>query len=215
MNINKILHKVLKFLFCILLVFTTVSSLKVNAKDNTELQFSNIYSNKARGEIKIIGNVLVGPDKTLYNEQKIKELVYQNPNGDIPKTINNNVFQVNLDLDNDANTRNSTSVKVSIGPKDQIDKAFLVWGATVSKGNDLDGKTGLAANQAEVNAGPVIKFKTPKMGSYTTISPVKRNQFSGAKQDYTAYADVTELVRAGGSGNRLVVILKNILIKMC
>ncbi|MDO5712941.1 MAG: S-layer homology domain-containing protein [Tissierellia bacterium] len=172
--------KYLRLLFILMLILGIIIPTSIFA---AEKPFTRIFNTKIKGEIKITGNTLQRPaDKT---EKAENALAGKTTDG-------NNQFKMKkLDVDTDAGTSSSSSANLVFAPKAKVEKAFLVWGATTTGGTP-----------ATVNAGhpPTIKFKTPKSKNYQVISPTGWNQFSEGKKDYSAYADVTELVKSGGAG---------------
>lgn len=178
---------------------------------NNQLEFHNIYSAQMNGEIKITGNTLRMPDKKYYSSTQID--AYGKTGlaaGGRGTSMNNNLYMGELDEDNDPDTRNSSAADVQINNSARIEKAFLVWGGSSAAGDLVNGNgkmTGKtpqespkAAPEDEVLKGPVIKFKTPKMDTYTVINPIETNRIRAYKNDYTAYADVTKLLQEGGAG---------------
>ena len=161
------------------------------------------------GEIKITGNTLRMPDARYYSAQMIN--AYGKAARPFPgSSQNNNLYMGEVDGDDDPQTRNSSAADITIKNSASMERAFLVWGGTSSAGNATNdaGKTfGIipqetpkAAPEDEVANGPVIKFKTPQMAAYTVIAPDMSNRLGVYRRDYTACADVTQLVRAGGAG---------------
>lgn len=174
-----------------------------------QMEFQNIYSAQMNGEIRITGNTLRIPDTRYYLPTLIMAYGMTGAGGR-GTSQNNNLYMGELDLDTDPLTRNSSSADISLKAGASIEKAFLVWGGSAEAGNAFNdagkavGKTPqdtpLAAPEEEVRQGPVIQFKTPAMDAYTAISPDLANRISQYRKDYTACADVTDLVRAGGAG---------------
>ncbi|MEE0511343.1 MAG: DUF11 domain-containing protein, partial [Peptococcaceae bacterium] len=185
------------------------TSRSANEYPNNQLGFHNIFSAQMKGEIKITGNTLQMPDERYYSLAAIDSYGSTGVGGR-GSSQNNNLYMGPLDKDSDSQTRNSSAADVQIKAGAKIEKAFLVWGGSSAPGDttNVQGKTSgktpqeppLAANEDDVQKGPVIKFKTPAMDAYTTIQPVEFNRISTYKKDYTAYADVTKLVQEGGAG---------------
>ena len=187
----------------------TRTSRSADEHPNNQLGFHNIFSAQMKGEIKITGNTLQMPDERYYSSAYIDSYGLTGVGGR-GSSQNNNLYMGPLDKDSDSQTRNSSSADVQIKAGAKIEKAFLVWGGSSAPGESANEKgktsgktpqeTPLAANEDDVQKGPVIKFKTPAMNTYVTIQPVESNRISTYKKDYTAYADVTELVQEGGAG---------------
>lgn len=186
-SINKKLITILFFVFGIILL-----SFGANAASSYgQVEFKEIYKLKAKGEIKITGNVLMEPSRSLYSSAQIDS--WTRGNGS-----NNSYFMGYVDVDNDSSTRNSSSAYVSMANNASVEKAYLIWGGASLAGS---GNGAASANNSEVEAGPKIKFKTPAMNAYTLISPTEKSRLTIGRKDFTAYADVTALVKDGGSGN--------------
>lgn len=174
-----------------------------------QMDFQNIYSAQMNGEIRITGNTLRIPDTRYYTPAQIQAYGMTGAGGR-GTSQNNNLYMGELDLDTDPLTRNSSAADVPLKEGASIEKAFLIWGGSAEAGNALNdaGKTvgtvpqaaPLAAPEEEVLQGPVIQFKTPAMDAYVSISPDLANRISLYRKDYTACADVTDLVQAGGAG---------------
>ncbi|MDO5725986.1 MAG: isopeptide-forming domain-containing fimbrial protein, partial [Tissierellia bacterium] len=176
------IRKHLALMLLVAMVLNILTPLDAFAAKNLPFG-SPIYSKQMQGEIKITGNTLQRPVDSTPNINQIL-------NGEMQ--INNNKFiTTHLDLDDDDNTANSSSANLIIKADATVEKAYLIWGATV---------TGKPNAEFDKTVGPTIKFKTPKTADYQTITPTKWNQFPDVKKDYTAYADVTDLVKQGGAG---------------
>ncbi|MFP7697062.1 hypothetical protein, partial [Trueperella sp. LYQ143] len=176
---------------------------------NGQTPFERIYSAKMKGNIKITGNTLRMPDRRYYSDALIA--AYGKAGiGANGSSMNNDLYMGEVDADNDPTTRNSSAAGITIAENASVEKAFLIWGGSSAPGDPTrtngsqTGKTPQeppkAAPENEVVAGPVIKFKTPKMSSYINVAPVKSSRLTNFKKDYTAYADVTNYVKEAGAG---------------
>ncbi|MDO5747792.1 MAG: hypothetical protein Q4P66_09085 [Actinomycetaceae bacterium] len=148
-----------------------------------EQNFRNIYEEQLNGEIAITGNMLLTCDRT--NSQCADALSNKT------STSNNDMLMTYLDVDKDPNTYASSRVDVEIPTGAEVEKAFLLWGATTKEG---------IGGQPAATKVKDIKFKVPGAADYTVIAPDKEYNFTNIKQDYSAYADVTAQVKSAGSG---------------
>ncbi|MDO5738397.1 MAG: hypothetical protein Q4P65_04025, partial [Eubacteriales bacterium] len=148
-------------------------ALRSSRSSNT---FKSIYKKRLRGNITITGNAL----------QKFAD-------NSIPGSNDHNLQKkmAHLDFDGDLNTENSSGAFLKIKPGAKVEKAFLVWSATTTKGS-------------KAYKSP-IKFKIPD-GDYKDVYAMdmgsfgKEGGYSYLKYAYANYADVTEEVKKGGQG---------------
>lgn len=151
--------------------------------DAATAPFENVYSNQMRGDITITGNSLLACDNS---ESRCSKYL----SGD-PGLANNFVTMVNLDLDGDPETINSSMATVAITPGGTIKKAYLFWGAATTK----------SVTAAPGNSGDWKKINlTDPSGQKHDVVADKFHNFSGGKKDYSAMADVTDIVVAAGPG---------------
>ncbi|MDY3014604.1 MAG: hypothetical protein SOR61_05345 [Evtepia sp.] len=139
---------------------------------SNQLAFQCIYSTQMKGEIKITGNTLHMPDSRYYTQKYIDSYGMTGAGGR-GSSQNNDLYMGEYDADSDPSTRNSSADEIEVTGQARIHKAFLVWGGTTKAGDktrtgsQVSGKTPQeepqAAAEAEIAAGPVIKFKTPQM----------------------------------------------------
>lgn len=147
--------------------------------------FTPHFQTQTNGAITITGNGLLAcpaTDATCVTAQT-------NPLA----TKGNNDFNMGfIDLDGDATTRNSSSANVAVPAGSRILYAGLFWGAATTAGTNGRAATGTLSQ---------LKLKAPGATTYTTISasrPLDRMTTGGL--DYSAYADVTSIVRNAGAG---------------
>ena len=106
--------------------------------------------------------------------------------------VNNNVFSmINVDVDSDATTANSSTSELTIPPDGEVLFAGLYWGSHSG-----------ASDAVRATA----RLQVPGAGSYETIGPagVTLDTSSGQAQRYQAFADVTSQVAAAGAGDYTV-----------
>lgn len=136
--------------------------------------FTPRYNQTIKGDMLLIGNNILSVDKTAdYNNTT-------NQNNDL-----NNM--VNVDVDSDASTFNSSSADLAVPSTSgcyKIKYAGLYWGAVIKGSSDSNTK---------------VKFKVPG-GSYIDITGTSiyyQNSSSNSKSNtYASYADVTSYVTA-------------------
>ncbi|MFA5455921.1 MAG: hypothetical protein WC272_11465 [Sulfurimonas sp.] len=103
---------------------------------------------------------------------------------------NNSITQHFADVDSDASTSNSSSMRLDLLPGDTIKWARLYWSARL-----------INPSLATKAAAQTIKFRTPTSTNYTNVSAEVFDNFPlDDPFDYGASADVTALVQAGGAG---------------
>jgi uncharacterized repeat protein (TIGR01451 family) len=101
-----------------------------------------------------------------------------------------------VDVDSDSATFNSSRADVSLPADASILFAGLYWGANTSRGTN-----GSAAPDAA--ARNMARFATPTSGGYVTVRADRVDEGEARSQAgaYQAFADVTNLVSAGGAGS--------------
>ena len=110
--------------------------------------------------------------------------------------VNNDWAMVNVDVDSDGTTFNSSRATVALpGGVSGSDVLFagLYWGADTA-----GGPGGNAAPNAAIK--DQIRFSRPGLSGYTTITASQVDSSETSVTRYQAFADVTSLVQAGGSG---------------
>ncbi|MCH2195388.1 gliding motility-associated C-terminal domain-containing protein [Kordia sp.] len=116
--------------------------------------------------------------------------------------VTNNGLQMGYyDADSDATTVNSSRSNLSIPAGATVEFAGLYWGGVNS--STFAGATAAPAGLSMDE----VKFRTPSSGTYNTVNAIVRNlestQFAGWNT-FMAFADVTSLVQAAGSGDYYV-----------
>jgi hypothetical protein len=101
-----------------------------------------------------------------------------------------------VDVDSDPGTFNSSSAAVSLPADATILFAGLYWGANTTRGAD---------GQPAPNPGArnTVLLATPTSGGYASVraDTVDESETGAQIGGYQGFADVTELVSAGGAGN--------------
>jgi uncharacterized repeat protein (TIGR01451 family) len=115
---------------------------------------------------------------------------------------NDNEYPTNIDIDGDPSTYNSSSSQLTLPDCSGVAFAGLYWGA------------GIAISQGSNGAAPMspgnwntVRFRTPN-GAYQTITANNVDTVNTVFHGYQSYADVTNLVRSGGSGYYTVANVK-------
>lgn len=152
--------------------------------------FEILYSENLRGDIRMIGNSIVGEwDTEWYWSWWGWQQRYIN-NTTCPGNNTNNAIVASRfwDVDNNASTFNSSSAELSIPAGSTIKKAYLYWQGRAASNEYKDAK--------------VIKFKPPGASGYTTITASDDNMHWDSYGDYYPYqgsAEVTEYINGSGT----------------
>lgn len=142
--------------------------------------FTRLYNTQTNGTIVATGNVLSSCNP------KADSTCDTARNREIVKS-NNDFAMSYVDADDDSSTFNSSMAHVTVPSDAKVLKAYLFWSATL-KSPDTPNRS--------------IKFKVPG-GQYRTISPASSTAvMPGSNYNaFSTYADVTDMVVAGGSGD--------------
>ncbi|MCU0312873.1 MAG: hypothetical protein MUC84_02275 [Solirubrobacteraceae bacterium] len=105
---------------------------------------------------------------------------------------NNGFSLVNVDVDGDASTFNSSSATLAMPAGATVLFAGLYWGADTTAGSG-----GAAAPTPA--ARDTVRFRTP-VAAYQTLTATTLDTDSLRTSRYQGFADVTSLVQAGGNG---------------
>lgn len=115
---------------------------------------------------------------------------------------NDGEHNTNIDIDGDPTTLNSSSANLTLPDCSGVAYAALYWGAGIAAGQGTNGPLPMRSpNWNEV------KFKTPG-GTYQTITAQRVDTVTNVFHGYQAFADVTNLVRGGGSGYYTIADVK-------
>ena len=106
--------------------------------------------------------------------------------GVVADNNNNNHTMMYIDVDSDSATFSSSSASLSLEGGSTVLWAGLYWGGD---------QTTVTASRGQ------CLFQTPGSFGYTSISANQVDQDGTNPTRYQSYADVTDLVRAGGSGS--------------
>ena len=157
-----------------LLVLTFVS---LDATAQITRPFAIRYSANINGDIKIVGNGLMTCPASA--DCTSAQAGIANPTG-----LNNNDFaMIDIDIDSDASTFNSSSATMTVPAGSTVRFAGLYWAAT----------------SASAQRGSVL-FKTPASFGYSAINATVVDTAAGAANNYSGFRDVTAAVVAAGSG---------------
>lgn len=157
------------------------------------------FSVTARGDLLVTGNTLMTCPDLAAN------CVAARAGTAAPVDLNNN-NAYNMQWVNDSAVltipQNSSSATLTLPAGSTVLFAALYWGADTSAGGTIGGVPGIAApNPAARN---VVQFSTPASGFATTTAATV--DLSGTR--YSAVANVTSRVQAGGSGTYRVAGLQ-------
>lgn len=145
--------------------------------------FSVRYSTNDTGDIAIIGN-------TLMTCQSSASGCVAGQGGTGSVINNNNFTMINVDVDTDATTFNSSRATLNLPAGSTVLFAGLYWGADTSAGS-----SGSAAPNAAIRNQ--VRFLTPVSAGYLNRTGTQVG-LSGTR--YHAFDNVTALVQAGGNG---------------
>ncbi len=145
-----------------------------------ERPFGQRFGVNDEGDVALIGNALLGcPPATCADPAK--------PN-------NNDHLMVDLDVDGDPGTFNSSAASLALSPEARVRFAGLYWSARTT------GNGGAAPR--DVAARGRVKLKVPGAAAYRTVTATQLD--GGADASYQGFADVTALVQAAGTGRYTV-----------
>ena len=166
------------FLLMLICVFS------VNSEAQITRPFTIRYSTNTSGDIKLIGNTVMSCG-TLPLTGICANSAAGIPNAPAPNELldNNDWPMVNIDVDSDPSTFNSSSATLSMPIGSTVKFAGLYWAATSTSGQ----------------RGQVL-FKSPASFGYSGVSASVIDSAPGQASNYSAFADVTAAVTAAGSG---------------
>ncbi len=146
--------------------------------------FDKVFSAQTNGSIGITGNSLLtcSPSATCTTA-----LAGTSNNG------NNDFTMVKLDTDSNASTTSSSMAHLTVPTGGTVLFAGLYWGAGVTAGNN--------GTAAPANGDRSLLFRTPGSGSYTKLVPQVLDKLTTNANDYSAFYDVTSIVKTAGSGD--------------
>lgn len=151
--------------------------------------FGQRYTITQRGDSLLVGNTALSCNTGVAG----CPAAHSNNTSGAAGSSNNDWDMVNVDIDGDGTTFNSSRATLSLPAGSVVTFAGLYWGADTSAGtNGAAAPTPASRNQ--------VRFATPSTG-YTTVS-ASQADVTGTR--YAAFADVTSMVNAAGSGDYTV-----------
>jgi large repetitive protein len=157
--------------------------------------FAQVYSINTPGDIQIRGNTLMTCQTAVANCSASRDMA---GGGTASNGLlnDNNYWMVDVDVDSDASTFNSSSSTVDLPAGASVLYAGLVWGGRPGVGATIGGVAGVAApTPADTNK---VKLKAPGQSSYSDLTASSTATNSG---NYQSFVDVTSIVQAGGNGS--------------
>ncbi len=142
--------------------------------------FEQKFSANVRGDVVIRGNTLMTCSTTGNSGGTCVDARQGNASGSLD---NNEYTSEWVDVDGDPATVNSSKLTLDLPARGQVLYAALVWGA-----RSTDPAIGTAL------------FDTPATPGYQFVSSAAADLSNGDSSSYQSFVDVTDLVRAGGSG---------------
>lgn len=156
--------------------------------------FAVRYTTSTRGKLVLVSNSILSSKGSGVNTAGVA------PGCGSGSCKNDNLPGTNIDIDGDAATHNSSSATLALPScGDGVAFAGLYWGAGIAKGQGSNGSAPLT-----VPAWGTVKLKTPSTSSYTNVVASTLDSVHNIYQGYQAFADVTALVQAGGTGTYTV-----------
>lgn len=146
--------------------------------------FTSVFSTNAPGDITFVSNTLQTCSTTGANGGTCVS------NGQNGTWANNNFTMINVDVDADPTTPNSSSNDLTLGAGASVLFAGLFWVGYANNANVFDG---------------TVKFATPAGGGYSNVNALHIDNLGS--RHFGAYADVTALVQAAGNGTYTVADL--------
>jgi large repetitive protein len=160
-------------LLCVL--FSTLAFTEAHA----QRAFAPRYTTNAKGDIAIAGNTVMRCNATAgTNFANCANTLAGIATPTIP--TNNNFTMINVDVDSDVSTFNSSTSTLGMLPGSTVLFAGLYWGSDSSSA-----------------ARNTVKFKAPGAINYTSITAT---QLDNIGNQYQAFANVTAIVAAAGNG---------------
>ncbi len=146
--------------------------------------FTSVFTTNAPGDITFVSNTLQTCSTTGTNGGLCVS------NGQNGNWANNNFTMINVDVDSDPTTPNSSSNDLTLAPGATVLFAGLFWVGYANDANVFDN---------------TVKLETPASGGYTNVNAIHIDNLGS--RHFGAYADVTSLVQAGGNGTYTVADL--------
>lgn len=115
---------------------------------------------------------------------------------------NDNEYPTNIDIDGDATTHNSSSAQLTLPDCSGVAFAGLYWGAGIAISQGSNGTAPMSPGNWNT-----VRFRTPG-GTYETITADQTDTVNTVFHGYQSFADVTHLVRNGGSGYYTIANVK-------
>jgi uncharacterized repeat protein (TIGR01451 family) len=170
-HLHTLLHRTL---WAVMVLATVLWS----SASHAQRTFAQRYTTNAPGDIVLVGNTLTTCNSTSGNNFG-QCANAQSGSATTVSPLNNSFTIVNIDIDGDGTTFNSSSANLNLPGGSTVLFAGLYWG-----GN---------SNNAARNQ---IRFRTPA-GAYTTITA---SQLDNVGNQYQGFANVTSQVATGGNG---------------
>ncbi len=173
-----------------------------------ERDFSLRYSSNVNGQITIAANTIMRcPTDT------VDPLMNSGCTGAQAGTNarNNNSFDMQwLDVDSDSSTFTSSSADLAVPAGSRVLFAGLYWTGLNKKGEAITGANGFKAvprDPPSIAAIGTVKVKGPGASAYTSVTAASADVNTASiavSGGYGAFADVTSIVTAAGSGTYTV-----------
>ena len=159
------------------------------AAAHADRDFANRFALSTHGDIRIVGNKLhdCPGDAGCQEARDTFSTTY----------FNNDHAMVQLDVDSDVATFNSSRATLDLPAGAEVRFAGLYWGATLS------GTDGPTPAEAPEERG-TVRFDPPGAGGYESVTATTLETPICTDEFYGGFADVTERVAAAGEGSYAV-----------
>ena len=159
------------------------------AAAHADRDFANRFALSTHGDIRIVGNKLhdCPGDAGCQEARDTFSTTY----------FNNDHAMVQLDVDSDAATFNSSRATLDLPAGAEVRFAGLYWGATLS------GTEGPTPAEAPDERG-TVRFDPPGAGGYESVAATTLETTIGTDEFYGGFADVTARVSSAGEGSYTV-----------
>ena len=156
------------------------------AASTANAQFQNRFRTNLKGDLFIVANGVMTCDRDDETDA-LCDLVEATTG--VPGTTNDGTDNEWIDIDSDPSTYNSTSATLAMPATADVEWAGLYW-----YGN----RDGGGADDVPPDTRGEVLLSTPLLSSYVTVAAQVLDTAGSTR--YMAFAEVSDLVRAGGNG---------------
>lgn len=175
------LSSAIRFAFCLFAVLMSV----ISAVDAAPRTFAQRYTTNAKGDITIVGNTLMTCSTTGTNGGQC--VTAQTGGSPTVAPTNNSFTMINVDVDADATTFNSSTAGLAMPTGSTVLFAGLYWTGT-----------------STVASRNTVLFKVPGAATYQSLTATTLDDSGVATVYYQGFVNVTTQVAAAGNGTYTV-----------